>query len=32
VPLALSHAALATAYFSSLPGEDLLRRWLTFPW
>lgn len=32
VPLALSHAALATAYFSSLRGEDLLRRWLAFLW
>jgi hypothetical protein len=28
VPIALSHAAMGTAYFSWLRGEDLLRRWL----
>jgi membrane protease YdiL (CAAX protease family) len=32
VPIALSHAALGTAYFYSLRGEDLLRRWLAFLW
>jgi len=29
-PIALSHAALGTAYFSWLGGEDLLGRWLAF--
>jgi membrane protease YdiL (CAAX protease family) len=32
LPLALSHAALGTAYFYALRGEDLLGRWLAFLW